>query len=103
MSDSCYFKTETDEDIADVYRDSIKIRVHPGRINYTLEQTGKGCSYETKGMAEVKLQQALRRTPISGIRECKTRFIRIRLGNCPKAKQNFALLTLMAVFTTQQL
>jgi hypothetical protein len=55
MSDSCYFKTETDEDIAGVYHDSIKIRVHPGRINYTLEQTGKGCSYETKGMAEVKV------------------------------------------------
>jgi len=55
ISDSCYFKTVEDENIAAVYRDSLDINVHPGFIEMTLAQIGWGCSYEDKGQAEVKI------------------------------------------------
>ena len=56
VSDSCYFKTEEDENIAAFYHDSPDINVHPGFIEMTLAQTGAGCSYEDKGQAEVTIR-----------------------------------------------
>jgi len=53
ISDSCYFKTEEDENIAAFYQDSRDVNIHPGFIEMTLTQTGIGCSYEDKGQAEI--------------------------------------------------
>jgi hypothetical protein len=53
ISDSCYFKTEEEENINAVYQDTLNVNVHPGFIEMTLAQIGWGCSYETKGRAEV--------------------------------------------------
>ncbi|MCL2510551.1 MAG: gliding motility-associated C-terminal domain-containing protein [Bacteroidales bacterium] len=60
VSDSCYFKTEDDENIAAFYHDSPEINVHSGFSatvleQIMLEQIGIGCSYETKGRAMVTL------------------------------------------------
>ena len=57
VSDSCYFKTVEDEEIAAVYRDLPNVNIHPGAITMTIAQTGKGCSYETKGQAEVTITE----------------------------------------------
>ena len=59
ISDSCYFKTKEETTIASFYQDSRDINVHAGFIQMTLEQTGKGCSYETKGQAEVKILEGV--------------------------------------------
>jgi hypothetical protein len=53
VNNFCYFKTEEDEDIAAFYLNSPDVNIHQGFIEMTLAQTGKGCSYETKGQAEV--------------------------------------------------
>ena len=55
VSDSCYFKTEEDENIADFYQDSRDINIHPGFIEMTLTQTGIGCFDEDKGQAEITI------------------------------------------------
>ncbi|MDR0364335.1 MAG: gliding motility-associated C-terminal domain-containing protein [Bacteroidales bacterium] len=46
---ACYFKTLEDELILSFYNNSPDIRIQPGYIKIVMEQTGIGCSYETKG------------------------------------------------------
>ena len=53
ISDSCYFKTEEDENIAAFYQDSRDINIYPGFIEMTLTQTTMGCSDKDEGAAEI--------------------------------------------------
>ena len=59
VSDSCYFRTEGETDIAAFYQDSPDINVHSGFIEMTLQQITKGCLYEDKGQAEVKILEGV--------------------------------------------
>ncbi|MCL2040970.1 MAG: gliding motility-associated C-terminal domain-containing protein [Bacteroidales bacterium] len=59
ITDSCYFKTPEEENIAAFYHDLPDVNIHPGSISMTIAQTGIGCSYEEKGQAEVTILEGV--------------------------------------------